>query len=107
MGNFTRRQLGALTLATAAVGPEAIAQGVSIEERVARVVARTFKVKRSEVRSAGRLLEDFRKDSLDCVELMFEVEDEFKVKMPMRIYINFVTVGDIVRYLEVNKGKSR
>ena len=46
------------------------------------------------------IIEDFEADSLDVVDLIMSLEDEFGIEMPDEEVENVHTVGDIVRYIE-------
>ena len=48
-------------------------------------------------------LEDLGADSLDAVELIMQIEEEFEVEIPDEVASNMKTVKDIVDYIEANK----
>ena len=48
------------------------------------------------------IMEDFEADSLDVVDLVMSIEDEFGLEVPDDQIENFRTVGDVVRYIEEN-----
>ena len=50
----------------------------------------------------AKLTDDLELDSLDAVDLISALEEEFDVTMPDDAAVSFQTVGDIVRYLEAN-----
>lgn len=50
-----------------------------------------------------KVKEDLNADSLDIVELMMDLEEEFGLTIPDEEAMKMVTVGDIVSYLEANK----
>lgn len=47
------------------------------------------------------LMKDLEADSLDAVEIMMALEDEFEITVPDEDAENFKNIGDIVRYIEV------
>ena len=49
------------------------------------------------------LTEDLEADSLDAVELIMQIEEEFEVEIPDEVASNMKTVKDIVDYIEANK----
>src|SRR2546426_756958 len=53
-----------------------------IESRVCDIAAKQMGMKRSVVFPESRLIEDLHCDSLDMVELIMEVEDEFDIALP-------------------------
>lgn len=46
---------------------------------------------------------DLGADSLDVVELLMSIEDEFDVEIPDEEIENIKTIGDLVKYIEENK----
>ena len=53
-----------------------------VEQRVCDVASEQLGIPRNEVRPTSRLIEDLQCDSLDLVELIMELEDEFLVTIP-------------------------
>ena len=49
------------------------------------------------------LTEDLEADSLDAVEVIMALEDEFGIEIPDEEAENFKTVGDICKFIENNK----
>ncbi|SHJ88942.1 acyl carrier protein [Tepidibacter formicigenes] len=49
------------------------------------------------------LIKDLEADSLDAVEIMMALEDEFEVEIPDEEAENFKNIGDICDYIENNK----
>jgi acyl carrier protein len=47
-------------------------------------------------------MKDLEADSLDAVEIILGVEDEYGLEIPDEVAENFTNVGDIVRYIEAN-----
>ncbi len=47
-------------------------------------------------------MKDLEADSLDAVEIILGVEDEYGIEIPDEVAENFTNVGDIVRYIEAN-----
>ena len=48
-------------------------------------------------------MKDLEADSLDAVEIILGVEDEYGIEIPDEVAENFTKVGDIVKYIEENK----
>ena len=46
------------------------------------------------------MMKDLDADSLDAVEIMMELEDEFGIEIPDEDAESFKTIGDIVKYVE-------
>lgn len=49
------------------------------------------------------LMADLEADSLDAVEIIMALEDEFSVEIPDEAAENFKNIGDIVSFIEANK----
>ena len=49
------------------------------------------------------LKEDLDADSLDAVEVIMALEDEFGIEIPDEDAENFKTIGDLYKYIEANK----
>ena len=50
-----------------------------------------------------RIAEDLGADSLDVVELLMSIEDEYSVEIPDEAIESIKTIGDVVKYIEENK----
>jgi acyl carrier protein len=48
-------------------------------------------------------MKDLEADSLDAVEIILGVEEEYGIEIPDDIAENFTKVGDIVKYVDANK----
>lgn len=73
----------------------------SIEERVRKIVAEQLGVKEEEVKSDASFVEDLGADSLDTVELVMALEEEFETEIPDEEAEKITTVQQAVDY--VNK----
>ena len=51
----------------------------------------------------ANFVEDLGIDSLDLVDLVMELEDEFEIEFPEDKIDDFKTVGDVINYIEENK----
>ena len=49
------------------------------------------------------LVEDLEADSLDAVEVIMALEDEFGIEIPDEDAENFKTIGDLYKYIEANE----
>lgn len=72
----------------------------SIEERVKKIVAEQLGVKEEEVKNEASFVEDLGADSLDTVELVMALEEEFEVDIPDDDVAGLKTVGDAISYIE-------
>ena len=69
-------------------------------EKVKAILAEQFDVDEDKITADTDLQEDLGADSLDVVDLLMSIEDEFDVEVPDEEIENIKTVGDIVRYIE-------
>ena len=75
----------------------------NIEERVRKLVCEQLGVKEDEVTIEASFVEDLGADSIDAVELIMNIEDEFSVEVSDEEAQNIKTVGDLVKYVEALK----
>ncbi|MBO4667601.1 MAG: acyl carrier protein [Bacilli bacterium] len=75
---------------------------IMVFEKVQKIVAEQLNVELDKVQMETSFLEDLNADSLDQVELIMAVEDEFGIEVPDEVAQEIRTVGDIVRVLEEN-----
>ena len=71
-----------------------------ISEKVRQIVANQLKVKEDHVRPEAHFTEDLGADSLDTVELVMALEEEFGIEIPDEDAEHILTVGKLVDYLE-------
>jgi acyl carrier protein len=72
----------------------------SILERVKKVTCEELGCNENEVVESASFTEDLGADSLDVVELVMALEEEFGTDIPDDDVANLKTVGDAVRYIE-------
>ncbi len=72
-------------------------------EKVKELIVEKLNVKADKVTMDARLVEDLEADSLDAVEVIMELEEEFNISIDDDAAQNIKTVGDIVRYIEEHK----
>lgn len=73
---------------------------MDIFETVKSVVAEQLGVDESEITMESSFNDDLEADSLDIVELMMALEDEFKIEISDEEAGNISTIGDIVEYIK-------
>ena len=74
----------------------------SIEERVKKIVAEQLGVKEEEVQTEASFVEDLGADSLDTVELVMALEEEFDVEIPDEEAEKISKVQDAINYINNN-----
>lgn len=76
----------------------------AVAEKVRSALARELRRDPSTITPEQALREDLGLNSLDAIELMFKVEEEFDLEIPDADVQRLRTVGDLVSYLEVRLG---
>ncbi|WP_027090920.1 acyl carrier protein [Cohnella thermotolerans] len=71
-----------------------------IYDRVKRIVVERLGVEESEVTSEASFKDDLGADSLDVVELVMELEDEFDLEISDEDAEKITTVGEVVNYIQ-------
>jgi acyl carrier protein len=72
-------------------------------EKVKELIAEQLDVDASKITMDTDFMKDLEADSLDAVEIILGVEDEYGIEIPDEAAENFTKVGDIVEYIEANK----
>ena len=71
-----------------------------MQEKVIQLVSEATKVEASKITVETNFIDDLNLDSLDIVELMMKMEDEFEIEIPEDDTEKLKTVGDVVTYLK-------
>jgi acyl carrier protein len=71
----------------------------ALEARIRGVVARQLGVEPAEVIPDASLQEDLGADSLELVELLMALEDEFDIEVPEEVAETITTIADVERYI--------
>ena len=74
-----------------------------IFDEIKDIIIDQLQVDESEVTMDTNLMKDLSADSLDAVEIIMAIEEEYGIEIPDEDAETFQTVGDLVRYVEVNK----
>ena len=72
----------------------------STEERVIEIVCENLGVNKEQVTRSTSFIEDVGADSLDIVELIMELEEEFEITIPDDQAEKIKTVGEAIDYIE-------
>jgi acyl carrier protein len=72
----------------------------SVDEKVKSIIAEQLGVKSEEVTDQASFIDDLGADSLDTVELIMALEEEFNVEIPDEDAEKMNTVGDAIKYIE-------
>ena len=69
-------------------------------DKVKELISEQLDVKAYDITEASNIQDDLGADSLDVVDLVMALEDEFDVEIPEDQVENIKTVGDIVKFIE-------
>ncbi len=75
---------------------------MSIEDRVAKIVVEQLGVKEDEVKSEASFVDDLGADSLDTVELVMALEEEFDTEIPDEEAEKITTVQSAIDYIKAH-----
>jgi acyl carrier protein len=73
-----------------------------IDQRVKDIVVEQLGVKPEQVTPQAKFIEDLGADSLDTVELVMALEEEFGIEVPDDQAEKLQSVGDVIKYVEEN-----
>ncbi len=74
-----------------------------IEAKVKSIIADQLGVGEDEIKMEKSFIEDLGADSLDIVELVMTMEEEFEIEIPDEEAENIKTVGDAINYIKTHK----
>ena len=72
-------------------------------EKIRSILCDQLDVEEQDITMDSNIAEDLGADSLDVVDLIMSIEDEFEVEVPDDQIENIKTVGDVVNYIESAK----
>ena len=78
---------------------------MAVEERVKTIIAEQLGVKPEEVTPTASFIDDLGADSLDTVELVMALEEEFGIEIPDEDAEKMTTVGEAIKYIEEKAAK--
>lgn len=71
-----------------------------IFEKIRDIIAEQLSVDKDRVTLDTHIMKDLEADSLDAVEIIMAIEDEFEIEIPDEDAEKFQSINDIVRYVE-------
>lgn len=74
-----------------------------MEEKVIKLISDATKVDMGRIKAETSFVDDLNLDSLDIVELMMKMEDEFGIEIPEEDAEGLKKVSDVVKYLETKQ----
>ncbi len=72
----------------------------SVEQRVREIICEQMDVNADQVTLDAKFIEDLGADSLDVVELVMALEEEFGHEIPDEEAEKLLSVGDVIKYIE-------
>ena len=76
---------------------------MSVEQRVREIVAEQLERDVKEVTNTASFIEDLGADSLDIVEMVMKMEEEFGIEIPDEEAEKIKTVNDVIQYITTHK----
>jgi len=73
---------------------------MAVSEKVKAIIAEQLGVKKEEVTDEAKFIDDLGADSLDTVELVMALEEEFGIEIPDEDAEKMATVGEAIKYIE-------
>ena len=74
-------------------------------EEVKTILSRQLRVSPDKVTLDAHIKRDLHADSLDILQLLMRIEDQYGIVIPDQALAKFETVGDVVKYLEQQEVK--
>ena len=71
-------------------------------EKVREIIVEQLGVEESDVTMDTHLMKDLEADSLDAVEIIMAIEDEYGIEIPDEDAEKFQSVSDLVKFVEAN-----
>ena len=78
----------------------------SIEARIIAGLAKIKKTKPETIQKQASLIEDLDIDSLDTLDLIFQLEEEFDIEIPQEHQLQFSTVQSVITYVQQRVGQT-
>ena len=77
---------------------------MAVQDKITEIIVEQLGVKPEEVVPEASFVDDLGADSLDTVELVMALEEEFGIEIPDEDAEKIQTVGDAIRYIEEKVG---
>ena len=74
-------------------------------ERVQTILAKQLRLSPEKITPESRIMKDLGADSLDILQLLMRIEDQYGIVIPDQALAKFETVADVVTYLEKQEEK--
>ncbi|MBR3885363.1 MAG: acyl carrier protein [Clostridia bacterium] len=77
-----------------------MADKVNTIDKVKEIIAKQLSVKPEEIKNDSNIAEELGADSLDLVEILMSLEDEFGISIPDEAIPQIKTINDVVAFIE-------
>ncbi|MDF1759043.1 MAG: acyl carrier protein [Coxiellaceae bacterium] len=77
----------------------------NVEDRVKKIVVEQLGVKEDEVKNESSFVDDLGADSLDTVELVMALEEEFEIEIPDEEAEKITTIQQAIDYIDSNSAE--
>ena len=74
-----------------------------IYEKLKGMIAEQFGIEEDTIEKTSTLADDIAADSLDIVELVMQIEEEFNIQIADSDTEKLITVGDVLKYIVENQ----
>ena len=71
-----------------------------MKEKIKNIVAEILDLEENEIKDDAKIIDDLGAESIEVMEIVMELEDEYDVEVPTVDVLNLVKVDDIVKYVE-------
>ncbi|MDD5195449.1 MAG: acyl carrier protein [Candidatus Omnitrophica bacterium] len=78
---------------------------MSVDDRVKEIIAEQLGVKKEEIKPESSFIDDLGADSLDTVEVVMALEEEFGIEIPDEDAEKITTVGEAIKYIDEKSAK--
>lgn len=72
-------------------------------EKVSEIISKQLSISKDKIKEETVMAEELGADSLDMVEVIMDLEDEFGISIPDEAIPNLKTIEDLVDYIDANK----
>lgn len=73
---------------------------IMTEQKVIEILAKQLRIDKAKITAETNIASDLGADSLDLVEILMSLEEEFNISIPDEAIPNIVSVGDLVKYID-------
>ncbi len=70
------------------------------EQKVVEILSKQLRVEKDKINAETNIASDLGADSLDLVEILMSLEEEFNISIPDEAIPGIVTVGDLVKFID-------